>query len=186
VSPEQIIIDHEATISAGNGDFVGIEVDGDRSCSVAIGSRLAAIRVTRHFSGSIDRMPELVWPRTGTCLPAEDFESCLRLSSLVTMGHIPRERGKISGDITDIDTDDNRCAPIEQAKSGQVVRADQGVRRKEPSLRAKFQNEVFSLQILTRAEDSEIEVDRDVFRLCLCQLMKLLKGVGPACLACRI
>jgi len=39
-----ITVDHDATKPARNGDFVGIEVVDDRSCSVVIGSRLAAIR----------------------------------------------------------------------------------------------------------------------------------------------
>jgi hypothetical protein len=49
VSPEQITIDHEATIAARNGELVGIEVGGDRSCSFVIGSRLAAIRAILIF-----------------------------------------------------------------------------------------------------------------------------------------
>lgn len=43
MSPGAITIDHEATTSAKNADFIGIEVGGDWSCSVVIGSRLAAI-----------------------------------------------------------------------------------------------------------------------------------------------
>ena len=38
-----IIIDHDSTTSAKNGDSVGIEVGGDPSRLVVIGSRLAAI-----------------------------------------------------------------------------------------------------------------------------------------------
>jgi hypothetical protein len=43
MSPRAITIDHDATKPARNGGFVGIEVGADRSCSVAIGSCLAAI-----------------------------------------------------------------------------------------------------------------------------------------------
>jgi hypothetical protein len=45
MSPGATTIDHDATTSARNGEFVGIEVGGDRSCSVVIGSRLAAIKI---------------------------------------------------------------------------------------------------------------------------------------------
>jgi hypothetical protein len=38
-----LTIDHVVTTSAQNGGFVGIKVGGDRSCSVVIGSPLAAI-----------------------------------------------------------------------------------------------------------------------------------------------
>jgi hypothetical protein len=40
---DAITNDHDATTSAQNGEFVGIEVGGDPSRSVVIGSRLAAI-----------------------------------------------------------------------------------------------------------------------------------------------
>jgi hypothetical protein len=43
MSPGAITIDQDATKPARNGDFVGIKIGGDRSCSVVIGSRLAAI-----------------------------------------------------------------------------------------------------------------------------------------------
>jgi len=43
VSRGAITIDHDTTTSARNWGFVRIEVGGDRSCSVVIGSRLAAI-----------------------------------------------------------------------------------------------------------------------------------------------
>src|SRR5208282_6855747 len=41
MSPGAITIDHDATIPVRNGGFVRIEIGGDRSCSVVIGSRLA-------------------------------------------------------------------------------------------------------------------------------------------------
>jgi len=43
MSPGAITIDHDTTTSTRYWGFVRIEVDGDRSCSVVIGSRLAAI-----------------------------------------------------------------------------------------------------------------------------------------------
>ena len=43
MSPGAITIGHEATTSARIGHFVEIEVGGERSCSVVIGSHLAAI-----------------------------------------------------------------------------------------------------------------------------------------------
>jgi hypothetical protein len=41
--PNAITIDQDTTTSAQNLEFFGIEVAGDRSFSVVIGSRLAAI-----------------------------------------------------------------------------------------------------------------------------------------------
>jgi hypothetical protein len=38
-----ITIDHDTRTSARNGGVIRIEVGGDRSCSVVIGNRLAAI-----------------------------------------------------------------------------------------------------------------------------------------------
>jgi hypothetical protein len=40
------------------------------------------------------------------------------------MGHIPRKRGRLSGDIAGNSTHENRCAPKEKAKSGQVHRKE--------------------------------------------------------------
>ena len=53
-------------------------------------------------------------------LPGEDFESCSRRTASVTIGHIPRECERLLGDLPAIVTHENRYAPIEQAKSGQV------------------------------------------------------------------
>src|SRR5580658_10007992 len=48
------------------------------------------------------------------------------------------------------------------------------------SLSVEFQNEVFKFWFLTPDYNSEVEVDRDVFRIYLCQLLKSLKSGRPA------
>jgi hypothetical protein len=46
----------------------------------------------------------------------EDFKSCSRQTPSVTMGHISRECGRLSGGSLGIVTHENRYSPIEQAQ----------------------------------------------------------------------
>ena len=46
----------------------------------------------------------------------EDFKSCSWRTPSVTMGHIPRKRGRLSGRLPGIVARENRYSPIEQAK----------------------------------------------------------------------
>jgi hypothetical protein len=72
-------------------------------------------------SSQQSKRENLIESEPHTWLPTEDFESCSRRPPSVTMGHIPRECGRLSGGLSAILTHENRYSPIEQAKSGQVT-----------------------------------------------------------------